>query len=614
MRYLPLLLLAPGFAQAALPAPLEDFLGAPPARFEQRFHQPAKQLKAARKLELAKNYGAAIAKLSPLANGEMSEHALFELATLYREKKDFAKSVTSAERLQHSFPSSVYGDRVRELIDQDECDQGLIAKRDEAIHLLERCLWRAPWKTWGELEPQATALYNYLKESKDPLLDPFSAEVIQAMPAGSALRKTIAHEVPAEKLEKLATLARFRAKNPNAAGVKPQYPDADLFDSGIKAVLKDDWKEANSIFKRFPSEFPQSEHWDRAQYWIARTEAKLGHEDEAKKRFTQILAENPFTYYGLQAAIYLKHDWLPQINDPAPPFAAKWEGSLTTRQALSLWRLRALLLEGLVDYAREEAKTLGGSKANGAGVGQEDPKGALLMARLFGESGNYMAAFSHAYAALSLDPALVNRDSVSLIFPQPFLEDFITAADRTGVNSLLLLSVAKQESAFLPNALSHADACGLMQLLPVTAREVLPGTSRGELYDPAVNTQAGGLYLYKLLDKYQGNIALALAAYNAGPNRVSQWQRDLLADSSLMKSGFDPDAFIDAIPFSETRKYVGNILRNYAWYKMLAKDGTVSSIQELMFQWQKSPKKPAEVLTPPAPKLEPEKPTPENPQ
>ena len=112
------------------------------------------------------------------------------------------------------------------------------------------------------------------------------------------------------------------------------------------------------------------------------------------------------------------------------------------------------------------------------------------------------------------------------------------------------------------------------------------------LFDPGANTKAGALYLYKLLDKYQGNIALALAAYNAGPNRVQQWLKDL-DETPLMKDGFDPDAFIDAIPFSETRKYVGNILRNYAWYKILSREGTITSVQELIFQWQKTPKKAA---------------------
>jgi soluble lytic murein transglycosylase len=399
----------------------------------------------------------------------------------------------------------------------------------------------------------------------------------------------LARDISADKLDRLATLARYHTKNASSSSIKAVSPDSDLIDQGIKAVLKGNWKDANSIFLRVPTEFPQSDQLDRAQYWIARTEAKLGHEDEAKKRFEEIFTDNPLTYYGLQAAIYLKRDILPLISQPSSPFAAKWEGALTTRQALSLWRLRALLVSGLVDYAREEAKSLGGYKVGGAGIGQEDPKGALLLAKLFDTGGNYMASFSQAYAALSLDPSLLNRESVSLIFPQPFLDQFESAGELTGVSPLLLLSVAKQESAFLPNAISRADALGLMQLLPVTARTVVPGSDRSDLFDPKVNIRAGGLYMVKLLDKYQGNIALALAAYNAGPYRVSQWMKDL-NEAPLMKESFDVDAFIDSIPFNETRKYVGNILRNYAWYKMLSKDESVTSVQELMFQWQKNQK------------------------
>lgn len=583
-------------AKASLPAPLEDFLGAPPAKFETRFLRPAKDLKAAHDLAKAHNVEGAIHKLNTLLNGEMGEHATFELATLYRDKKNFAKSSAQAQRVIRGYPNSVYFDRAKDMLDANECDQGLTAKNEEGTRMLERCLWRAPWKGWAELEPQASALYERLKGNKDPLFEPFVTEVIQAMPAGNPLRQRIAREIPGEKLDKLASLARFRTKAPTPAGVKATYPDVELFDSGMKAVLKEEWKDANTIFKRFPAEFPQSEHWDRAQYWIARTEAKLGHDDEAKKRFEQILAENPLTYYGLQAAIYLKKDWLPQISDVVASPTAKWEGALTSRQALSLWRLRALMSVGLLDAAREEAKTLGASKVNGAGIGQEDPKGALLLASLFGQSGNYIAAFSHAYAALSLDPTLLNRGSVSLIFPRPFADEFHEAAARTGVNELLLVSVAKQESAFLPNAISRADALGLMQLLPVTARDTMPGITRGDLFEPGPNAKVGGLYLYKLLDRYQGNIAQALAAYNAGPNRVAQWMKEI-GEEPAMKT-FDPDVFIDTIPFSETRKYVGNILRNYAWYKMLAKDGPVTSVQELMFQWQKSVNKTPVPATP----------------
>ncbi len=578
--------------KSSLPKDLEEFLGPVPARFEQKFRKPARELKLAmEQLHHAEHKDAGLKKLQGLLSGEFAEHAGYELAAAYSAKKEFTKSNAQLDKLLRAFPGSIYGDRARDLLDKNECGQGLAAKGEEAIHLLERCLWRASWKSWSELDEQTDALYTQLKAAKDPLFEPFVAELIQALPSSAALRQKIAKEIPNDKLEELASPARFRTKTPAAAGVKPVNPDLELFDQGMKHVLNEEWSEANVIFRRFPAEFPQSEHWDRAQFWIARTEEKLGNKDEAKKRFEQILADSPFTYYGLQASIYLKKDWNAALaatatENVSAASAIKFSGTPTSRQALSLWRLRALLEAGAIDSAREEARFLFQLKPGGSTIGQDDARGALLMARLFGEAGHHMAAFSHAYAAFSFEPGLLSSDTASLVFPRAFTSDFQAAADKVGMNHWLLLSVAKQESAFLPNAVSRSDALGLLQLLLATAKEVVPGVSREELFEPAVNAKAGSLYLQKLLLRFDGNIALALAGYNAGPSRAAIWQKDLM-ESPLMKAGFDPDAFIDAIPYAETRKYVGNILRNFAWYRLLAKDGNPTSIQELMFQWQK---------------------------
>ncbi len=599
MKSLPILLAIllfslPALAEktSSLSKELEDFLGPPPPRFEQKFRKPAETLKAALRLSSDKKIDQATKKLQGLVHSELGEHASFELGRLLSLKKDYARSTAQLESLLKAYPGSVYADRAKDLLEQNECELGLKKKGVESIKLLQLCLWRASWRSWSKLEPQATSLYQQLKANKDPLLDSFVAELIQAMPSSSSLRQRLAKEIPAAKLDKLASVARYRTKSSSAAGVKAINPDLDLFNSAMKLVHQEDWEEANALFRRFPAEFPQSDHWERAQFWIARTEEKMGNQEEAQKRFAEVLAENPFTYYGLQAALYLSHDWAGALENgthgPQPKRdPAKFEGSLVTRQALSLWRLRALLEAGLIDIAREEAKFLFHYRPGGAALGQSEARGALFMARLFGESGYYLAAFSHAYAALSLDPTLLDESSVSLIFPSVFGNDFQKAAEKTGVNPLLLASVAKQESAFIPNAVSRADALGLMQLLLPTAQEVVKVDDREDLFRPDLNSQAGALYLKKLLLRFDNNIAFALAAYNAGPSRMSGWQKDFVANSPLLRKSFDPDAFIESIPFTETRKYVGNILRNYAWYKLLAKDGKIGSIQELSFQWQK---------------------------
>jgi membrane-bound lytic murein transglycosylase MltF len=278
-----------------------------------------------------------------------------------------------------------------------------------------------------------------------------------------------------------------------------------------------------------------------------------------------------------------------------------------------------LLEEGLIEPARMEARGLFNYKPGGSTFGQDNAAGAALTAFLYHAAGYSNASFSHAYAAYSLDPKALNSFLLDILFPQLFPEAYEKASAASSVNPLLLLSVSKQESAFLPNAVSKANAFGLMQLLLATAREMEPSLKRDDLFEPGPNTLAGSRYLGKLVNRFGGNIALALAGYNAGPSRAAQWQKKML-ESDRMKDTFDIDAFIDTIPFTETRRYVGSILRNYAWYKMIAKDGKVESIQELAFQWQKSknetpianeaPVKPESPAPAPAPVQEPTAPKP----
>ncbi|MCK9563727.1 MAG: transglycosylase SLT domain-containing protein [Bacteroidales bacterium] len=149
-------------------------------------------------------------------------------------------------------------------------------------------------------------------------------------------------------------------------------------------------------------------------------------------------------------------------------------------------------------------------------------------------------------------------DDVDIRFPLAYRQHFEHQAQASQIPLHLLLAVSRQESSFEPTIVSPAGARGLMQLMPATARETarrhgVPYRGVSDLNDPGRNIQLGSRYYRQMLDRYGGNRILASAAYNAGPSRIDGWLRQ--------SAGTLPfDAWIEVIPFAETRNYVQNVL------------------------------------------------------
>ena len=146
-------------------------------------------------------------------------------------------------------------------------------------------------------------------------------------------------------------------------------------------------------------------------------------------------------------------------------------------------------------------------------------------------------------------------------FRMPFEEDVLAAEKKSGIDRALIWAVMKRESKFNKQAVSASGAVGLMQLMPSTAFETAQKNGMGnvDLYSPYQNILLGALQLKALLKRYDGSVISALAAYNAGPAKVSAWHKN------FGKGKF----WLEEIPYAETREFVRCVFENYSVYRML---------------------------------------------
>ncbi|MBC7170465.1 transglycosylase SLT domain-containing protein [Candidatus Bipolaricaulota bacterium] len=186
----------------------------------------------------------------------------------------------------------------------------------------------------------------------------------------------------------------------------------------------------------------------------------------------------------------------------------------------------------------------------------------LAIGERYVAQGDWRAAFRAGASVLSSVPC---RRAYHLAYPLAWWDTVLRWAGAYGVDPYLVLAVIREESGFLPTAVSSSDARGLMQLLPSTARwiaeEKLKIPYREEsLFDPDDNIRLGTWYLAHLLDQSSGNVAWAVAAYNGGPGNLRRWTADGVASPADLPA---------ALRSTETREYLVKVLNAWLTYRWL---------------------------------------------
>lgn len=394
--------------------------------------------------------------------------------------------------------------------------------------------------------------------------------------------------------------AQLRQMSPNSP-----WLEQSLLATGNMYLLKRDFDHAIDAYRELQQRFPNGNRASYAHWKVAWLSSRQGRSQEAKEGFEEQIALYPASA-EVPAALYWRARYAEEDNELAKARAFYLKLSDRFRNfyyaELARRRLKALKPTDAVQYAlldRVPPLNLGSKvvssdppaddlhvqKAqlleNGALVdfavreiqataNVQDGTWALAeTARLYQDSGRYDRAIEVMKRGVpnyfAVDVPELPRVYWEALFPKPYWEDLKRYATQNELDPYLVASLIRQESQFNPNAISHANAVGLMQLLPVTGKKVakdvkLHHYNASQLYTPAVNLQLGTRYFKSMVDKF-GSFEYALAAYNAGSDRVEDW----LAQGKYR----DPQEFVESIPFTETREYVQAILRNASVYKQL---------------------------------------------
>lgn len=350
------------------------------------------------------------------------------------------------------------------------------------------------------------------------------------------------------------------------------YRDRALWAVAWNAYERKDWQNAKLFFEELSKGKTDLPTQARGLYWLARTYQNQNDASQAQNYFKQASMRAPFSYYSFMALKKLKNS--NEISE-VPEVPAEWkknsspalQGASTSEKEGSNWNYHWLKAEAL--YRADMGKYSNQELA--AALDQNANQPANLF-KILEASKKTEAYFLPVWLAqrywdkvkdIFATTAEAENYRNTFQFPFAFRSEVMRRAKEFSLSPYFVVGLMRQESAFQPWVVSTANAQGLMQMLPATARgrAKAAGIPMGDLFDPEKNIELGSAELAFLLNRFGGNWVDAIAGYNAGPGRPPQWRARF--------GGLAPDEYIEAIPFSETTLYVRLVLRNYWSYATL---------------------------------------------
>lgn len=303
------------------------------------------------------------------------------------------------------------------------------------------------------------------------------------------------------------------------------------------AVANAQWEKAIKAIHSLPSSLQKDSAW---QYWLARAKEQLDGKEAARSLYQELAKTR--SYYGFLSSIRLDQPISLQHEDLKVE-SSHYHNVFSTPAIKRFEELRHVGFDAIarVEWFRAIDK-----------MSLEDRHAAAKIAQKMGLHD--MVIFTLAKSPF--------RNDLILRFPLAHEPEILNHAKQRDIDPAWVFAIARQESGFHADAISHAGARGLMQLLPSTAKLVakqydIPYHSETDLHQPLTNIKLGTAYLKNLKEKTFDNLILATAAYNAGPGRIPRW---------LYEDAMETDRWIENIPYKETREYVKNVMAFMAIY------------------------------------------------
>ncbi|HEX7120217.1 MAG TPA: transglycosylase SLT domain-containing protein [Longimicrobiales bacterium] len=340
------------------------------------------------------------------------------------------------------------------------------------------------------------------------------------------------------------------------AAIAPSINEAGLalMRLGGLAFVEEDYEGAASIFEEYRRLHPDGRRYQQATYWAAKCYEQLGQHGLVRERLREVRRADPISWYGLRAAEELDQDFWDFAMEAAPPE----DPAIREEVAGALVRLDLLRELGQDAAAEFELERLKRHflKRDGA---------LYALAEAFNDRGFTFTGIGLGWEIHEREGAW-NPRLLRIIYPFPYRELIVAEARERGLDPFLVAGLIRQESLFTAAIKSPAGAIGLMQIMPQTGSALartagIESFQTGLLEKPEINVHLGTRYIAQLMSRFGDRLTSVLAAYNAGPHRVSRW--------SNFPEYRDEELFAERIPYAETRHYVKVVQQNARVYAAL---------------------------------------------